>query len=519
MTESDKVQPSYTNQLGKRPRNQLTVTSFSEKSFIEEVKRASCVNDDAWAPNTQTLYLGKYLHSLGAKTLVIERHYIDRHFMEEVSLYYSKNLLPRQNWTTRIHIFSEPIDHFSIEKSIQDAIAGHQKDVSQQLQKAYRGYIVIRPLPSVPIGRTVLNHLGDKLTPKFPTCYQYPVHFLGFELHVKGIAFQQQDRAVAACATTAIWTALQRVMRREGARPPTSWEITEAAVQHYLPHGRPYPSSGLTSEQMCEALRYFGFAPDVLRVFKSPDEFRLLMSIYLQSGIPVILSFGDKYEQHAVTVVGYSESEPKNFKISKNSDDSYSLAIHGLAFDQIFIHDDRLGPYALAKFEIDKRTDNQGEQYDQLIISIVWPDGKTETADVQMAAIPLYPKLRSSAKELFETATEHIPIIQKAFIDQQKPLGLYLYFERSGEYQSSLYDKNVDPKRIVEFQQSIALSRYIGVHRWYLGNKPVMETIWDTTDTMRETKFHECLLGVVCLDETHRDFVDGFAKLFDAIPG
>ena len=71
MTESDKVQPSYTNQLGKRPRNQLTVTSFSEKSFIEEVKRASCVNDDAWAPNTQTLYLGKYKNTAGVSSIMV----------------------------------------------------------------------------------------------------------------------------------------------------------------------------------------------------------------------------------------------------------------------------------------------------------------------------------------------------------------------------------------------------------------------------------------------------------------
>lgn len=510
------------NECGKRPRNRITCYSYSENLFVDLVRRASCATADEWRPNPQTTYLASYITSLEAKGLIVEDHYIDRHFMEEVSLYYSKSLVPRRNWTTRIHVFSDVVDEARLDAAIRSAATGDIDSATTELQRSYCGYVVVRPLPSVPIGRTVLKHLEDKPERKFPTCQPYPVHFLGFQLTVHGLAFQQQDRAVAACATTAIWSALQRVSRREGARPPTSWEITEAAVRHYLPLGRPFPSSGLTMEQMCETLRAHGFAPDLFRAASSPYQFLLLLYVYLRSGIPVILTFNgpDSDEGHAVTVVGYAESDEDVMQYQLTKDQKvYTVALHNLACDRVFIHDDRLGPYARAGFNVESRKNASGKTYDQLQIKIDWPGEEVEVADVYVAAAPLYPKLRTNARELFETAAGLIPLISAKFASNNQELGLSLHFLRSGDYQASLYQANVDPARISIFQKQIALSRYIGIQRWYLNRKLLMETVWDTTDTMRETRYGEHLLGVVCLDQRKRQLVDAFANLFNVVSG
>jgi hypothetical protein len=162
---------------------------FSIENFVEVVQNASGAAASDAPPNTQTLYLADYLATLGAKTIVVEDHYIDRHFMEEVSLYYSKSLLPRPNWTTRVHLFRRELDDDELAARLRAAAEGEVTQTTQYFQDSYCGYVVVRPLPSVPIGRTVLQHLRDKPDRSFPTCQAYAVHFLGVELRVHGLAF------------------------------------------------------------------------------------------------------------------------------------------------------------------------------------------------------------------------------------------------------------------------------------------------------------------------------------------
>ena len=81
----------------------------------------------------------------------------------------------------------------------------------------------------------------------------YDVHLAGLRLRVRGIPFQQQEQAVGACATTAIWSALARVMRSDGGRAPTPFAVTEAATKHYV-SDRAFPAAaGLEPRQILEA--------------------------------------------------------------------------------------------------------------------------------------------------------------------------------------------------------------------------------------------------------------------------
>ncbi len=483
-------------------KNNISCYKFSQDKFRDVVRDVCGIPPSETYTPIQVAYLGKYLEAqLGASTLVVESHYIDRNFMEEFSIFYSKCLSPTPNFCTRIHVFSQAFTAGQLTADLVSAGNNQLDDISKKYQTQYCGFIVVRPLPSVPIGRTVLCPPRGDDNRSFLTCRTYRVHLFGLELTVNGLAFQQQDQAVAACATTAVWSALQKVCSNDGSRSPTSSAITEAAVRHYLPEGRPFPSKGLTIEQIGEALRSFEFAPDLFRVGPDFERFKFLINVYLLSGIPVVLAIYpmDAESGHAVTIVGYHKSDILQSEIKlKNPDRSLILEFSNIAFDAIYIHDDRLGPYARAEILTKEIIDKNGTSYgEKLCLVIEWPDGSTETSLVSWAAAPLYSKLRSSALELLDGAFSLYPVIVANFYTPNEVPRIAMFFEHSGTYQASLYSLPCNPNTIASLQQEFVLSRYVGVVRWFKGNAPLLDVVYDTTDSIRVTRNCEHLLGVV----------------------
>lgn len=482
-------------------KNNVSCKPFSQQEFIRQVAEASGLN--ASAPgNTQTKYLAQHLEQLGAKTLVTEDHYIDRHFMEEYSYYYARCFNQLNNSCKRVHVFNNEMDDQSLEEKLKAAASGKLAEIAEELQNGYRGFVVVRPLRSVPIGRTIVEYLSDDQRRFFSATSSASVHFLGMELEVKGSTFQQQDRAVGACATTAIWTALQQTCRAEGARQPSPSAITEAAVRHFIPHGRPFPSSGLTTEQICEAFRSFDFPPAVFQV-KSPDDFLATLHIYLRSGIPVVLALLENDQGHAVTGNGYRATQPRPFTVGQHGFDSYNLA-----YDQIYMHDDRLGPYAKGKIKCPPATQH-------LSLEIPWPSRPNETLRIHQGIVPLYPKIRTSAEELIETATYWSPVIRQTFCQAGDSLGVEMLFQRSGTYSQSLYERDLDPSRLAEFQRKTSLSRYVGLTRWYVNGSEALDIVWDTTDRLRPESFERQVLGFVGYDQTRTPQVENLANLLE----
>ena len=244
-----------------------------------------------WPP-LQMTYMGFYLESLGCRTIVHERHYIDRHYMDDFALFYSRSLRNYPNSGQRLHFFASDFDDDRWHGFVRRANDGNRDAVARELAAHYLGFMVVRPLPSSPIGRTVLkvdHSIGpDGQHRVFPAVRRYAVTLAGLSLSVNGLGFQQQDQGVSACATIALWSALQRTAPLEGLSSPTPAQITEAASRYMLPEGRALPSQGLRFEQLCEAVRAAGLAP-VLLTSVSPLEDKAHMATYLQSGLPILL--------------------------------------------------------------------------------------------------------------------------------------------------------------------------------------------------------------------------------------
>lgn len=440
---------------------------------------------------------------MGASTILQETHYIDRHFIEEVGSYYSRCLDAPVNFCQRFHLFSDSISQQGLEKILGEA-ASHGADAARkQLQRAYLGFVVVRPLPSVPIGRTVLQCLATDADRCFPTTIEYQVYLLGIPLTVGGLGFQQQDRAVAACATTAVWSSLQRMFRHEGDRAPTPSEISEAAVRSLI-LGRPLPSPGLTPQQISESLRSVGFPPEVFGVAGDPESFKFMLHAYVSSGVPVILAIQNEQGLgHAVTVVGYRNALA--LAPVKKFGTRYAQVLN-LGFETIYLHDDRLGPYARAMFK---------QNGQELKLEIAAP-GMTENSEVILATAPLYPKLRCNARELYGCAADLLPLVSTLHPAGQ--LGFQVSFIRSGEYLNSLYGRGLAADRLARFQRNISLSRYVGLVSWFLDGDLLLDTVWDTTDTVRD-QVASHLLGVVGHQAVSRDSADQLALVLGAVPG
>jgi hypothetical protein len=258
-----------------------------------------------------------------------------------------------------------------------------------------------------------------------------------------------------------------------------------------VPDGRAFPSSGLRVEQICDAIRSFDCAPVVISAPRQAEVFKLVVHAYLRSGIPVIVGT----DNHAITAVGF---RPAGVVIGALTT-LPSLRTHNLEYDQFYVHDDRLGPYARARWlGPTLRTDPP------LRIEIDLPGGVHEVSPVSVGIIALYPKLRTSAEELVEAFGVFEPVVklaQQLTGRSSEQLGIELFFEKAGEYQSSLYGAGLDPTRLAAFQRSAALSRYVGVARWTLEGKPFVDTVWDTRDRIRSsTVWHEPVLALVSYD-------------------
>ena len=480
----------------KTKRLQVRCLPFSREALHKEICRASfaVASDSAL---DQVRYLGSYLADgeTGAKTIVAEHPYVDRHFLEEYANYYATTLNPPPTKATRLHFFKTDISNRKLSAIIKKAARGLFSEVCSKLNKSYLGFAVIRPLPDAPIGRTVLTTFNNNTN----RCYTLPphpyrVHLCGLKLSVCGVPFQQQEQAVGACATTAVWSALAQVMRHDGGRAPTPFAVTEAATRHWL-NDRVFPAaSGLRNEQVLEAIRQFGYAPVHFMPEVRTDLFMLAVKCYLRSGIPVVLKIRypeENYEAHAVTVVGYREDD-SIIECQIDGITSYGLQSKGLC--RLYVHDDRLGPYARAEWRVD----------DNGIIQLKYRPHEAsfeafcKEAEVQSAMVPVYPKIRLSAQDLAGFAGGLLPFFRYiAGQEKRDQLVADLRFCLAGECLELLYRSAIPAARQALFARQAVLSRYVGLITFSVTDGIIAHIIYDSTDMRRDAPAPAPLLAIL----------------------
>ncbi len=499
--------------------SQLSIECVPFARLRDEVATA-CGAKERWAP-PQVAYLESYLRDVGAQTLIIEKPYIDRHYLEEYTAYYASSLRNGGSSTTRIHVFSEPFTRAQLSEWLRD-VAGRaeaHRELQRRMNERYLGFLIVRPIPGAPIGRTVLISYRDLTSRSYiPSEGGHPVHLLGLELMARGLPFQQQDQAVGVCATTALWSAMSRVSRADGGRAPTPYAVTQAATRHYL-QDRPLPAvSGLDMVQCTSAIRELGYAPYVLKPGQEHELFVLSLKCYLRSGIPALLVLDEPGGYHAVTASGYrlgdeaKPADPIRVVLPENIG-----ALRSPGISRLYVHDDRFGPYVRMKLELPDAADPNGE------LSLVRVGGAAEDpaceagGKICYAIFPLYPKLRLTARELIRVGLEMLPIVRGLLSPEERDLlNVEVFFAQGGRYQRDILANGLGAaERIEAFLAGTMLSRYVGIIRFQLGDAALADVVCDTTDIRRDHPLRAPVLAVFPFSAKHvepfRNFLEKLA--------
>jgi hypothetical protein len=440
-------------------------------------------------------YISLYLTAKGAKTIVVERNYIDKDYMIDFSKFYSRSFNIDNKRTTRVHFF----DHVFSEGEFKDILLTGEKTRVDQLNNHYLGFSVVKPIKDKNqynlIGRTLLKTYKDE-EGDFKRKYlksHHEVSLFGIPLDIESLPYQTQDSAVGGCATIACWTILQQLSQKFELEKASLFEVTEKSV-HVPTIGRNFPSHGLTMEQIkaffdaTELETEFispSIMPDIRDYDPTKDSFiEDAVKAYLELGVPILIGIAlqikdehkpivrnvaeriglkkvdIRYNYHAVVVTGYKS---RNKKIV-----------------ELYLHDDGIGPFC--------KTESVNGSFYQWINEWVTQRGYA-AIHVSTLLIPLYPKIRLPFKEVYIEFLK-----QKRFFEamnRQKGIDPKLYCAELllmdvRQYKKELLTASFQNKPEIMVKP---FPRFLWVLRHNYCEKPFFDFVLDATDVYANKAF------------------------------
>lgn len=313
-------------------------------------------------------YLHGFLEKLDCRVIVVEDHYIDRDYLEDFAAYHVRSFYPYRRHCARLHFFGIDFDA----AALSQLIASTTSTISHEdLQAHYYGFVVVKPLPFTVVGRTCLRTYDDDPPDRrlYPVAYREKVNLYGLDLDVTTLPFQEQDRDVAACASSALWSVFHATGKRFQHAIPSPVQITNIATQHSGYDERVLPNqNGLNSRQIADAIRAQQLEPSLIglkpqngasRVQNDPANRAVLLRIaaaaYLRAGIPCILlatthehlsDTRTELGHHAMALTGYRMSTAEAVPYGEPG-----VLLAASRINRLYAHDDQVGPFARMNFE------------------------------------------------------------------------------------------------------------------------------------------------------------------------
>ena len=411
------------------------------------------------------------------------------------------------------------------------------------LASAFRGFVVLRPIRA-PLGRTVVMWYPDDRVDVLPRvvapCREYDVHVAGLRLTIEGVAWQQQDAAVAVCATVGLWSMLQSSVFRDRIALPTTADITRAAHRTASLGERVFPSNGLNDHHLLEAIKEHGVEPLLLRGDLVDDykhaftreRFSSTAAMLLRSGFPILL-IGDRGDEgHVVCAVGFRPRPSEPLPLGSFEEEDASL-------EHLYIHDDTLGPnvrFAIEKDSTDGKirlvTDAPNPRHQRC--QVPNPTDNVEDFIPRLMAIAVVPELRLAPDVLHELAGDLAKRLSAAILAianvRRRRAGLAgvhfsLLLVRQADYIGTTLASSVRRGRALAgarlglVEQVEPLSLYLAVVRLSMAGCPLMDVLFDTSDAapgltpIAHVVFDpgaEWLLREACLEKRYGRRVRGY---------
>jgi hypothetical protein len=433
----------------------IEVLPFLRSNFLDAITYGNITRAQA-DRHGGARYLFNYLTAIGAKSIVVENEYIDADYLDDFANYYVRAFESFNRRCRRLHFFDELFDVTTLTAELTSP-----SGASEKLRGTYLGFIVVRPLPTAIIGRTVLRtYASDHGRRNYTAIRDYTVHLYGSVFTVRSLAFQQQDTVLAACATVSLWSAFHKTSKLFSTIAPSPAVITAAATSSVF-EARPLPSRGLTLAQMTRAVRHTGLEPEVIECGPGVPLVSLIHS-YLEFGLPVVVGITvEGVGGHAITISGYSIQQNR---VSQSEDESAEqLYRSGLRINEFYAHDDGVGPFA----RIVVKTKPSDDKYPSCIyFEGEWLDEATQKPLRLLPVwviVPVYHKIRLTFLD-----------IQKWVIQYNSFTNVLLSEPTKAEWNTALANAN-------DFKQEIRASSLSEETRTRLLLTPLPRFLWRTT--------------------------------------
>lgn len=459
---------------------------------IDELKNIITVNykstSDAVLKKCHFHYFNEYFDYIKAKTIVVEKNYVDKDFLEDFSAYYVRCFSEYKRKCIRLHFFSTSFS----EKEFIHILKKSNHPLLETITKEYLGFVVLKPLPLNIIGRTCLASYPHEGRRYFPIKRSYPVSLFGVKLIINALAFQEQDEVVAACATSALWTVFHGTGYLFHHSIPSPASITKSATDNLPTNTRSMPNKGLTIESMAHAIRSVKLEP--ILIFS--EHFSLLKTTayaYMRLGIPIVLCFelfntdtAISIGHHAVAITGYSLDESNKASYPKTG-----CVLRACSIDKLYVHDDQIGPFARMVFDgIDVVYYHTSEES----MSTCWKDPCEKTGNIRALhfhlLIPVYHTIRVSLDAVlsFVVAFNSFLKTLKSFLTPGNTLEFVdelewdIHLDRIDKLKEEVLNTHflIDQKR-AEILLT-AMPKYIWRATAYNDSEPVLDLFFDATD-------------------------------------
>jgi hypothetical protein len=453
------------------------VFEYSQKQLIEILSVVSEATQNEIGCKSHVEYFDRYFNHWKTKTIVAEYEYIDKDYIEDYAAYYVRSFHQYDRLCCRLHFFDLEFK----QENFKELLIGTAGILTpESAQKSYIGFMVVKPLPQTVIGKTCLKTYHPEGHRYYPIIRHYPVSLFGVELAVETLAYQEQDSIVAACASSAIWSAFQGTGLLFQHSIPSPVEITKAATIHFPYSNRHFPNKGLTPEQMAHAIRNVGLDPFLINAYSS-DILTSNSYAYLKGGIPLIFGMGlhevdsagkikETLGKHAATITGYGfDDTPKQYG-------EHDFYLKSSRINKIYVHDDRVGPFA--RMDLDGKTASG-------VFSLSSSIHENIRATPDLLILPLYHKIRIP----FETILTVIFLLDYYTKDTAKTVGVpvpkfewNIFLTDIKKFKSSIFQTTPISEEQKFDVLTTKLPRFIWRAICEIDNQSKVEFLFDATD-------------------------------------